>query len=175
MQMPPVNQVCQSEKTELPPKMGKGPRGTHLPWQKMYKGKLAKRLQSSSITSSNIRGVRKGRVEENIKVSGLGGLGGRVERTDVTRCFDKLGPETYKEKLARKVGLLRKPWERVELAGHYCPTSSSDEELGHEREPRYTRSLFDLSPGHLHDESEDEGEEDAVEDVKERPEKKKKL
>ena len=80
------------------------------------------------------------------------------------------GTETYREKLQRKVGQLRKPWERIELAGHLAPDSSSDEELGHVVEPKYTRSLFDLSPGHL---QEDSDVEDDVEDEEERKIKRK--
>ena len=78
----------------------------------------------------------------------------------MAKCFDKLdrAEEDYKSKLERKFGLLRKPWERVEMASHIHPSSSSDDKLGHAMSPKYTQSLFDLSLEHLKDDDEVEEE-----------------
>ena len=105
----------------------------------------------------------------------LGSL--RLQRTTlrtplrVPRQEKKAGDETYEEKVVRKFGLV-KPWERVELAGVNAPSSSEDEDLGHRREPKFTRSLLDLSPGHVKDDDDEEEEateqDSAEQDVKRR-------
>ena len=106
-------------------------------------------------------------MEDNIKRSGLGGFRSKK----VPKQERKAGDETYEEKVVRKFGLV-KPWERVELAGVNAPSSSEDEDLGHRREPKFTRSLLDLSPGHVKDDDDEEEEvteqDSAEQDVKRR-------
>ena len=127
------------------------------------KRKLSKR-PAKRYESGNAR--QKGRTErlrEDVARLGLDGMVPRRITRSVAKCFDKLDraeAEDYKGKLERKYGLLKKPWERVEMAGHIHPSSSSDDELGHAVSPKYTRSLFDLSPGHLKDDNDDAEEEE---------------
>ena len=156
--------VCSGPSQEKPkPKprgKGPGPLGSYLPWQKLCR-KPAKRIGSAP------RSSRDSRVEDDIKRTGLGGFRSRK----VPRQEKKAGDETYEEKVVRKFGLV-KPWERVELAGVNAPSSSEDEDLGHRREPKFTRSLLDLSPGHVKDDDDEEEEvtkqDSAEQDVKRR-------
>ena len=107
--------------------------------------------------------ARTEKLREDIARLGLDGLRPRKVTRSVAKCFDRLDraeAEDYKGKLERKYGLLKKPWERVEMAGHIHPSSSSDDKLGHAVSPKYTRSLFDLSPGHLKDDNDDDVEEE---------------
>ena len=156
--------VCTGQSQEKPkPKprgKGPGPLGSYLPWQKLCR-KPAKRIGSGP------RSSRDSRVEDNIKRTGLGGFRSKK----VPKQEKKAEDETYEEKVVRKFGLV-KPWERVELAGVNAPSSSEDEDLGHRREPKFTRSLLDLSPGYVKDDDDEEEEvteqDSAEQDVKRR-------
>ena len=119
--------------------------------------KPAKRYQSST----SIRPARDARVSENMLRTGLSKL--TEKDVDLRRAraraikADRDGAdETVKEKLERKGGLMRKPWERLELGGQAPPSSSEDEELGHITPSKFTRSLMDLSPGYIKDDQEEE-------------------
>ena len=118
---------------------------------------MAKRYHSSTST----RPAREARVGENLLRTGLSKLSEkevdlRRARAKAVKAARDGKDETVREKLERKVGLMRKPWERVELGGQAPPSSSEDEELGHITPSKFTRSLMDLSPGYIKDDQEEE-------------------
>ena len=135
--------ICAGQAEQQKEKRGKGPGGSHLPWQKLSR-KPTLRIEST-------RPERAARVEANMRRLGLEKLW-PGKRTLEPR--QKKGKESVEEKLERKVGLMRKPWERVELGGQAPPSSSEDEELGHITPSKFTRSLLDLSPGYIKDDQE---------------------
>ena len=145
--------ICAGQAEQQKEKRGKGPGGSHLPWQKLSR-KPTLRIEST-------RPERAARVEANMRRLGLEKLW-PGKRTLEPR--QKKGKESVEEKLERKVGLLKKPWERLEIGGQAPPSSSEDESLGHEHPAIFTRSLFDLSPGHLADSDSEEDKDDAVEE-----------
>ena len=118
--------------------------------------KPAKRIEST-------RPERAARVEADIRRLGLEKLWPGKRTLEPRK---KKGEETVKEKLERKVGLLKKPWERLEMGGQAPPSSSEDESLGHETPAIFTRSLFDLSPGHLAESDSEEDKDDVEEEGK---------
>ena len=147
---------AESNPTQEEARRGNGPGGSYRPWRKMSR-KPAKRYQSST----SIRPARDARVSENMLRTGLSKL--TEKDVDLRRAraraikADRDGAdETVKEKLERKVGLMRKPWERLELGGQAPPSSSEDEELGHITPSKFTRSLMDLSPGYIEDDKDDQ-------------------